>query len=49
MQGHADATYVFGQRIYGAWRPSRIVRGEVDGIRFAGMLNDWRPEKLPYI
>ena len=49
LHGVADARYVYGQRIYGAWRPSRIITGELAGRRIAGMLNDWLPERLPYM
>lgn len=48
LEGQADARYVYGQRIYGAWRPSRIVTGTFAGRRMTGMLNDWQPERLPY-
>lgn len=49
LEGRADARYVYGQRIYGAWRPSRIVTGTFAGRRMTGMLNDWLPDRLPYI
>jgi hypothetical protein len=49
LEGKADARYVYGQRIYGAWRPSRIVTGMFAGRRMTGMLNDWLPDRLPYI
>lgn len=49
LEGIADARYVYGQRIYGAWRPSSIFTGELAGRRISGMLNDWIPARLPYL
>lgn len=49
LEGRADARYVYGQRIYRAWRSSSIVTGTFAGRRMTGMLNDWLPARIPYI
>ncbi|MFN9356017.1 MAG: hypothetical protein ACK6A4_04200 [Alphaproteobacteria bacterium] len=49
LEGRADARYVYGQRIYGAWRPSSILNGMCAYRRMTGMINAWLPDRLPYI